>query len=434
MDYLMLLLGIAIGIALGSVGVIAFRRGGNEGLARAEEASRQLESRIDDLRLEVDAAREAETQAREQLAALEPELKAATERFQEQKIFLEQAQKQMAETFAARGQEALKANSDQFLKLAEQTYAPMKKLLEEQNKAVADLESKRVKAYTQLDSSIKHLIEGHEKLDATAGQLASALRRPDQRGRWGEMQLRNVVELAGMVKHCDFHEQSSTSSEEGAHRPDMLVRMPGDGKIIVDAKSPLQHYLDALDQPAGSAERDALMLKHAETVQGHARALWKKEYWKSFDPTPELVVMFVPLESAFVAALEVKPDLHARALENKVLIATPTLLLGLLRSVAWGWRQESVAENAQRIADLGRVLHDRIGVLLNYWSDVGRKLDSAVTAYNKAVGSVQSRLIPAARDLQSLGAAAPKELAEPGQITRDIASLPAAVDAGTDAE
>ena len=430
MDYLILLLGIGIGIALGSIGVIAFRRGENDGLARAQEASRQMESRIGDLRAEVDGAREAETQAREQLAALEPELKAATERFQEQKLFLEQAQKQMAETFAARGQEALKVNSDQFLKLAEQTYAPMKKLLEEQNKAVAELESKRVKAYTQLDSSIKHLIEGHEKLDATAGQLASALRRPDQRGRWGEMQLRNVVELAGMLEHCDFYEQSGVSTDEGILRPDMLVRLPGDGKIIVDAKSPLQRYLEALDQPSGSNERDKLMKEHADAVLGHARSLWKKEYWTSFERAPELVVMFIPLESAFVAALEVQPDLHAKALERKVLIVTPTLLLGLLRSVAWGWRQESVAKNAQKIADLGRALHDRIGVLLGYWSDVGRKLDSAVNAYNKAANSVQSRLMPAARDLQALGAAAPRELSAPGTITRDITPLKAADDAG----
>jgi DNA recombination protein RmuC len=425
MDPVALIAGLVVGAFIGVLGTMALRRGDAPRVAKAEEAARQLQQQLDALSAQVEAARNGEATAREQLAALEPNLAAAKERFEAQRLFMEQAQKQLADTFAAKGQEALAANSEQFLTLAGQTFAPMKELLAKQGEAVKSLEEKRTKAYAELRTTIEHLRAGHEKLDETAGQLASALRRPDQRGKWGEMQLRNVVELAGMVEHCDFVEQVTVYGEDGRQQPDMLVRLPGNGQLVVDAKAPLERYLDALDQPAGSDERDALMKRHADQLVGHVRALSAKAYWKNFDPTPEVVVMFIPLESAFVAALEANPDIHAQALESKVLIATPTLLLGLLRAVSFGWRQEAVAQNAEKIASLGRDLHDRIRIFLESWDDVGVKLEQAVSAYNKSIGSMETRLLVSARKLQELGATTQQELPESTGIKQDVRRLSA---------
>jgi DNA recombination protein RmuC len=423
MDLTSLVVGGLVGLALGVLATLAWRRGDGERTARAEEAAKQLQQQLDAMVSQHNAARDAESTAREQLAAVAPELTAAKARFADQKTFLEQAQKQLADTFAAKGQEALAANSAQFLKLAGQTFAPMKDLLAKQGEAVKNLEAKRIEAYVELNTTIEHLMAGHQKLDATAGKLASALRRPDQRGKWGEMQLRNVVELAGMVEHCDFIEQVTVHGDDGRQQPDMLVRLPGNGRLVVDAKAPLERYLDALDQPAGSPERDALMKKHADQLVNHVRTLSAKAYWKNFDPTPEAVVMFIPLESALIAALETNPDIHAQALESKVLIATPTLLLGLLRAMAYGWRQEAVAKNAEKIATLGRELHDRIRVFLEAWDDVGNKLDQAVGAYNKSVGSMESRLLVSARRLQELGAASDADLPEADQTRHEVRRL-----------
>jgi len=425
MDLVALFVGIAIGAVLGIFGCLALRRGDGERVARADEIARQLQQQLDAMTAQIESARTGEVTAREQLAALEPELAAARERFEAQRVFMEEAQKQLTATFAATGQQALATNSEQFLKLAGQTFAPMKELLAQQAEAVKVLEEKRTKAYTALNTTIEHMMVGHEKLDETAGQLASALRRPDQRGKWGEMQLRNVVELAGMVDHCDFQEQVTVHGDTGRQQPDMLVRLPGNGQLVVDSKAPLERYLDALDQPAGSAERESLMERHADQVLSHVRTLSAKAYWKNFDPTPEVIVMFIPLESALLAALETNPGIHAQALESKVLIATPTLLLGLLRAVSFGWRQESVAQNAEKIASLGRDLHDRIRVFLEAWDDVGGKLDQAVAAYNKSVASMESRLLVSARKLQALGAATEDELPESTGTKRDVRRLSA---------
>jgi DNA recombination protein RmuC len=203
----------------------------------------------------------------------------------------------------------------------------------------------------------------------------------------------------------------------------MVVRLPGNGQLVVDAKAPLERYLDALEAPAGSPERDALMAKHADQVVSHVRILSAKAYWKNFDPAPEVVIMFIPLESALLAALETDPGIHAKALESKVLIATPTLLLGMLRAVSFGWRQEAVAQNAEKIASLGQDLHERIRVFLQSWDDVGSKLDQAVAAYNKSVASMESRLLVSARKLQSLGAATEQELPERTGTKYDVRRL-----------
>ncbi|MCH2136085.1 MAG: DNA recombination protein RmuC [Phycisphaerales bacterium] len=422
MDVLSLFVGIAIGATVGALAVAALRRGEGERVARAEEAARQQHQQLESLTAQVESARTGEARVREQLAALEPELAAAKARFEEQKQFFDEARKQLVDSFSSTGQAALAANSEQFLKLADKTFAPMKDLLTQQGQAVQKLEDNRLKAYTQLSTTIEHLMAGHRQLGETTGQLASALRRPDQRGKWGEMQLRNVVELAGMVEHCDFQEQVSVQGEDGRQQPDMVVRLPGNGQLVVDAKAPLERYLDALEAPAGP-DRDALLARHADQLSSHVKALSAKAYWKNFDPAPEAVVLFIPLESALTAALETDPTIHAKALESKVLIATPTLLLGLLRAVSFGWRQEAVAQNAERIAKLGRELHDRIRVFLESWDDVGHKLDMAVAAYNKSVGSMETRLLVSARKLQELGAATDQELPDASGTSNDVRRL-----------
>ena len=423
MDGLSLIVGVALGAAIGALAMKAFKGGGDADTATAVEAARQLEKQLDAMQKQLDAARAAESQAREELAALGPELEAAKQRFAEQQAFMEDVKKQLADTFAAKGQQALATNSEQFLKLADKTFAPMKDLLAKQGEAVQQLEEKRAKAYVELSTTIGHLMEGHQRLDDTTGQLASALRRPDQRGKWGEMQLRNVVELAGMVDHCDFTEQVDVDTDEGKQRPDMIVRLPGEGCIVVDAKAPLERYLEALEQPAGSPEREALLDSHAKQVDTHVRSLSAKAYWKNFDKTPELVVMFIPLESALLASLEQNPGLHAKALESKVLLATPTLLLGLLRAVSFGWRQEAVAHNAEKIAALGKDLYDRINTFLEAWVTVGSRMEKLVDAYNKSIGSMEARLLVSARELQHLGVAQAGDLPSRGPIDRSVRQL-----------
>ncbi len=425
MDVTALLVGLGVGAGLGALGVLALRRGDGARVATAEEAARQLQARVTELTDQVDAARNAEKAAREQLVALEPELAAAKERFQAQQKFLEDAQKQLAETFATKGQQALDANAERYLTLVDEKFKPMATLLDQQRKAVQELEDKRTKAYTSLKTTIDHLMEGHQRLDETAGQLASAMRRPDQRGKWGEVQLRNVVELAGMVEHCDFTEQDSTTTDDSRRRPDMLVRLPGNGTLVVDAKAPLNAYLDALDAAPGSPERAALLKQHADALKTQVRSLSSKAYWKQFQRAPEVVVMFVPLESALTAAMEADPELHVKALENKVLLASPTLLLGLLRAVSFGWRQEAVAQNAQQIADLGQTLHARIGKFLEHWDNVGQRLTQATSAYNDSVGSMRERLLKSAQSLQALGAAADETLTEGREIPHEVRRLPA---------
>ena len=265
----------------------------------------------------------------------------------------------LEDAFKAIGADALRVNSESFLQLANLDFAkgqtqlkglldPMKTLLEKQQATATEHEKTRAVAFTAIEAQIKHLMVGNTALSDQTNQLVNALKRPDTRGRWGEMQLRNIVELSGMTERCDFEEQVSVTNEDGRLRPDMTVRLPGDGTIVVDSKVPLESYLKALE--AGSeAERTSLMKQHVVAVEGHIRALSDKAYKEMFDRQPRFVVMFMPVESAYVAALEAKPDLFGSAIEKEVLIATPTNLMALLTTIATGWRQEDVAEHAREI-------------------------------------------------------------------------------------
>ena len=368
-------------------------------------------------------------------------------------ILAKQRRAALEDAFKAIGADALRANSEQFLQLAKESFAvsqkeiggnldkghaqlkglldPMKDLMQKQHESANKQETSRAAAFAAIEQQIKGLVHGNATLTEKTSQLVTALRRPDTRGRWGETQLRNLVELAGMSERCDFKEQVSVSGEDGRLRPDMTVRLPGDGTIVVDSKVPLEGYLNALEA-TDEAQRNISLTQHANAVEKHVRALSEKAYWSQFDRAPKIVVMFMPIESAYVAALEVKPELHVSAIEKRVLLATPTNLMALLTTVAFGWRQEDVAENAREIEKAGAALYKRLATFVSHFSKVGTSLMQSTDNYNKAIGSLERNVLPSARTLKELNATSEAEIdrppsieIEPRRIEREELSLPA---------
>ena len=396
--------------------------------ARQEELRSRLdraESERDTLARERDEAVQAVESARVSAAGMEADLRVATEKHDEYVRGAEQARKQLEEMFKALGADALKANNEQFLELAkahfdkaqkqigghlgerhtqfEEMLKPFRETITRQQEMIEKLEVKREKAYSAISEQVKMISESHRSLKDETGRLVTALRRPEQRGRWGEMQLRNVVELAGMSDHCDFVEQVTVTTDEDARlRPDMVVNLAGGGTIVVDSKVALDAYLEAIDCEDDD-QRRAHVVRHAAAVENHVKGLAEKRYWMQFDRTPKVVVMFMPIESGLYAALEAKPDLQTKAMESHVLIATPTTLVALLRSIAYGWQQEDVAANAREIADAGGAVYDRLAKFTGMFGKVGERLRQGTDAYNKAVGSLESTLLPAARRMKELG-------------------------------
>jgi DNA recombination protein RmuC len=256
-----------------------------------------------------------------------------------------------------------------------------------------------------MDAQIRALTESGEKLRTETGALVTALRKPNTRGQWGQMQLRNVVELAGMVAHCDFVEQSSLSGEDTSMRPDLVVSLPGGKHVVVDAKAPLQGVLDAYEA-RDEDERDRHLRDHARLLRKHVKALADKAYWEGLDSAPDFVVMFLPGEHLYGAALEADPALLEDAMARRVLIATPTTLLAILRAVGYGWQQERMADSAKVISELGRELHGRLVKLSGLFGTLGSRLNSAVRAYNEAIGSYEARVLPGARRFAEHGVVA----------------------------
>ena len=336
--------------------------------------------------------------------------------------------------------EALSQSQTSLLQLTEAKLAPIKDTLLKFEQQTRQLEEKRAQAVTAIDVRLREVAAGQEKLRTETGSLVTALRAPNVRGQWGEMQLRRVVELAGMLEHCDFRTQESTRDDEGALlRPDLVVKLPGGKSIVVDSKVPIQAYLDAVNCDDDEVKR-ALLARHAAQLRDHITKLGQKRYWRQFEASPEFVVMFVD-EGLYRAALDQDGSLLEAGAEAGVVIASPATLIALLRTVAYGWQQETVAESARQISDLGSELYDRLGVFAGHFAKVGRNLDTAVNAFNQAVSSFQTRLLVTARKFPEHGVSGdpPPELK---QIERkaavvdapELVALPVSSNAQRDAD
>ena len=308
--------------------------------------------------------------------------------------------------------------------------APVNEKLGKVQSEIGRLERERKQAQGELANMVRQLHEGVGGLRTETGNLVSALKRPSTRGSWGEIQLRNVIEMAGMIEHCDFLQQSTIRSEEGPLRPDVLVKLPGGKVIVVDSKVPLDAYLAHLEAQT-DAQREAQMARHARQTRDHITKLASKGYQNQFDTTPDLVVMFVPSEGIYHAALAEDPGLIEYGVHQQVLMATPTTLIGLLRAVHYGWRQELIAESAREIAESARELHRRLARFVEPLAKVGRQLGSAVGAYNEAVGSFDSRVVPQLRRIEEAGAKSERDLTGPTPVEatpRPLTSQPSALE------
>jgi DNA recombination protein RmuC len=416
MTIVALLIGLGAGLALGVTGVLFALRermqSGTDALARTNAL--EVEARCFERR-----AIEAEAQLAAERGSLD---------------------ERVAGAVRAASTAAMKESSGAFLDLAQTKLdayvAPLRESLGKVETQVSALESARKEAYGSLTEAVRSLREDQLRLRSETSNLVTALRAPHVRGRWGEIQLRRVVELAGMVQYCDFVEQPTTDDGEGrVLRPDVLVNLPGGKCIVVDSKAPLAAYLDAFATDATDETRQAALRDHARHVREHIVKLGQKAYWRQFDATPEFVVMFLPDESFLRAALEHDPTLVEFAADNHVITASPTNLIGLLRAVHYGWQQETIAEGARQISDLGRELYKRLSTMGTHVSKLGRSLDTAVRSFNETVGSLERQVLPQARRFEQHGITgiAPPELTPIERQTRVI-SAPELVGEGEQAE
>jgi len=380
------------------------RRGAAPVEAELRRRIGDLEAEADALRRELDTARGARVQA-------ETRLEAEQENLHEQRRLLEEAEIGLKDAFKALSAEALKDSRQQFLGDAGQRLQPIQDLLKTYEARLREIEKARTDAYGSLRQYLDGLRNAQEGLKTQATKLETALRGSTRvRGEWGQLALRRVVELAGMSKHCDFQEQTSTT-DDSRQIPDVTVHLPGDRILVVDAKAPLDAYMEAVEA-TDDASRKTAMERHAHAVRGHVRTLSQKAYWSQFKNTPEFVVLFLPGESFFSAALEADASLMEDAFRSNVVLASPVNLIGLLKAVAHGWRQQEMAENAERIGETGRELYDRVRVFVEHFAKVGDALSRAARAYDAAVRSYESRVAPSARRLADQAAVSGKELAD----------------------
>jgi len=401
-------------------------------LARTEEQSKhltlqtqELESRL--LRKEealLQAAKEHQAQF-QKLVSVESELQKEKQLADEKLRLLSNAQEELSNRFKLLSGQALKENHSSFLEMAKETFEkfherakgeldkkeesfgllvkPIKDSLSQVDQKIQDVEKARTGAYESLKTQIHSLLETQKELRNETANLVNALKTPTIRGRWGEIQLKRVVEMAGMLDHCDFYEQQSSTDQDTQKtlRPDLIVRLPGQKYIVIDSKTSLSAYLEAVES-SDEADKKLKLQQHAKQIRTHIHQLSKKSYWDQFNPTPEFVVLFLPGENFFASALEQDPSLIELGVEHKIVIATPTTLIALLRAVAYGWTQDQLTQNAEKISQLGKELYKRLGDLTSHLTRLGRNLNGSVEAYNKTVGSFESRVFSSARKFAEL--------------------------------
>jgi DNA recombination protein RmuC len=431
--------GLLVGLVCGCLAGWVLSRAGSDRALRAAEAraaaasgeNTALHSELERSKDAVEGLHHALRDSGMAKAAIEARSEEIRRGVDEQRLLLEQAQNALTNAFRSLAADALSRNNDQFLSLArenlsgfearavasldarhrsiENVVSPVKESLQRMDEQLRAIESSRGQAYAALTNQLESLIQTQSALRSETANLVKALRMPAVRGRWGEIQLKRVVEIAGMQKHCDFLEQQSYEGPQGKLRPDMRVLLPGGKNVIVDAKAPLQAYLDSLEASTDEI-RLARLKDHARQVRDHMARLAAKSYWDYLTPSPEFVVLFLPGETFFSAALEQDPSLIEQGVSQRVILATPTTLIALLRAVAYGWRQEQLAENAQRISELGKELYDRLGSTTASIAALGAALRNCVEKYNRAAGSLESRVLPAARRFKELGVSAKEEI------------------------
>ncbi|WP_455370396.1 DNA recombination protein RmuC [Petrachloros mirabilis] len=442
-------IGILTGLALGAFAAgfwfsTRLRAQFHDQLFTAAERAQRAETLADELRRHSEAYQEELARVRKELADVsraravaETQAAETAKNVEEQKALLSQARHELAEAFQALSGEALKQNNEAFLNLARTSFQtlhaeakgdlaqrqqaidelvkPLTESLKRYDEQLRHLEQSRQAAYGGLDQHLKSLAETQQRLREETGNLVSALRAPAVRGRWGEITLKRVAELAGMVAHCDFIEQGSVPVEDSRLRPDMIVQLPGGRQIIVDAKTVLAGYLDAHEASTEERRIEGLR-RHAAQVRSRMDELSLKAYWSQFEQAPEFVVLFLPGEQFLGAALEQDPRLIEDGFAQGVVLATPTTLMALLRAVAYGWRQERLTAHAEEAGRLGKDLYERMAVLAEHVNDVGQALAKSVQAYNKAVGSLETRILPAARRFKELGVSSEKDIALLGPV------------------
>ena len=344
---------------------------------------------------------------------------------------LDQARFQLADTFSQLSNAALNQNNEQFLKLAEenlkryqseakadlqtreqaieQLVKPINDALTKTSQQITDIEKERQQAFGQIHSTIRHMHEGQQSLKQETQNLVQALRRPEVRGQWGEMTLRRLAELSGMIAHCDFYEQPSQTTETGRLRPDMIVRLPENREIIVDAKTPLDAYLSAI-QTTDDVIKSKELRRHVNAIRQHAKALAAKNYWAEYSQSPEFVVLFIPGEHFLSAALELEPELLEETMQSNIILATPSNFIAILRAVSYGWKQQALTENAMIIRDLGETLYKRLSVFSGHLGKLGNSLNSSVEHFNKTVGSLERQVLPSGRRFLNMGIRAKEPL------------------------